>query len=86
MHFCIGCGGPTGCDACKCVAAEEAAVGTIFLVELQLTLRMPRRWQSRITVAVTQPWHVRRFLLVAADVRDEVEFLEAVQDNVAAVE
>ena len=29
---------------------------------------------------------VRRFQLVAADVRHEVEFLEAVQDNVAADE
>ena len=33
-----------------------------------------------------QSWHVRRFLLVAADVRHEVEFLDAVQDNVAADE
>ena len=33
-----------------------------------------------------QSWHVRHFLLVAADVRHEVGFLEAVQDNVAADE
>ena len=33
-----------------------------------------------------QSWHVRRFLLVAADVRHEVDLLEAVQDNVAADE
>ena len=33
-----------------------------------------------------QSGHVRDFLFVAADVRHEVEFLEAVQDNVAADE
>ena len=33
-----------------------------------------------------QSGHVRRFLLVAADVRHEVEFLEAFQDNAAADE
>ena len=33
-----------------------------------------------------QSWHVRHFLVVAADVRHEVEFLEVVQDKVAADE
>ena len=42
--------------------------------------------QSRISFRVEQSWHVRGFLLVAADVRHVVEFLEAVQDNVAADE
>ena len=37
-----------------------------------------------ISFTVKQSGHVRRFLLVAADVRHEVGFLEAVQDNVAA--
>ena len=33
-----------------------------------------------------QSGHERSFLLVAADVRHEVDFLEVVQDNVAADE
>ena len=39
-----------------------------------------------VEVIVEESGHVRRFLLVAADVRHVVEFLEAVQDNVAADE
>ena len=45
-----------------------------------------KTWQSRISLTVKQSGHVRHFLLVAADVRHKVGFLEAVQDNVAADE
>ena len=47
---------------------------------------MPRRDSRGFLLQLKQSWHVRRFLLVAADVRHEVGFLEAVQDNVAADE
>ena len=62
-------------------AAEEAAVDMIAA-----DTQGAKTWQSRISFHVKQFGHVRNFLLVVADVRHEVEFLEAVQDNVAADE